>query len=72
MATFIKLFIIILLSTIVIASEEKIKIDKKAEALVCIRWQWRGEPVNGKSTCIEWAKKDCSNRLFPELCKLGG
>jgi hypothetical protein len=67
MATFIKFLIIILLSTMVVASEEK-----KDEVLVCVRWQWRGAPFEGKVSCIEWAKKDCSNRMYPELCKLGG
>ena len=51
----------------VVASEEK-----KDEVLVCVRWQWRGAPFEGKVSCIEWAKKDCSNRMYPELCKLGG
>lgn len=44
----------------------------KKEILVCIRWQWSGPPFEGKVTCIEWVKKDCSNRLYPEICKLGG
>ena len=66
MATAIKFFIIILLSTIVVASDKK-----QDEVLVCTRWKWKGEPFENKVTCIEWTKKDCSNRLYPELCKLG-
>jgi hypothetical protein len=44
----------------------------KEKVLVCIRWQWVGPPVEGRVTCIEWIYKDCSNRLYPEICKLGG
>jgi hypothetical protein len=45
---------------------------KKDEVLICIRWKWSNTPQEGKVNCVEWAKKDCSNRLYPEICKKGG
>ena len=45
---------------------------KKDEVLVCVRWQWISTAIEGKVACLEWAKKDCSNRLYPEICKKGG
>ena len=44
----------------------------KNEAWVCVRWQWTTTPFEGKVNCVAWAKKDCSNRLYPEVCKKGG
>jgi hypothetical protein len=45
---------------------------KKDEAWICVRWQWVYTALEQKVNCVEWAKKDCSNRLYPELCKRGG
>jgi hypothetical protein len=64
--------VVLLLSTIVVASEENLSKLKKSQVWVCVRWQWSGAPFEGRVTCVEWAKKDCSNRLYPEICKRGG
>jgi hypothetical protein len=45
---------------------------KKDEVWVCARWQWVSTALEGKVHCIEWAKKDCSERLYKEICKLSG
>ena len=43
---------------------------KKDETLKCVRWRWTGDVYERKVYCIEWVKKDCSNRLHKEICKL--
>lgn len=48
------------------ASAEK---AKKDETLKCVRWRWIGDVFERKVYCIEWAKKDCSQRLYKEICK---
>ena len=45
---------------------------KKDEVRVCVKWQWVSTALEGKVQCIEWATKDCSNRLYPEICRRGG
>jgi|688.fasta_scaffold14216_4 hypothetical protein len=35
----------------------------------CVRWIWSGDVYARKVTCVEWRKKDCSNRLYKEICK---
>ena len=45
---------------------------KKDEVMICQRWQWSGPAYEGRVVCIEWVKKDCSQRLYKEICKLGG
>jgi hypothetical protein len=73
MGTFLKLLIILLLSTtVIVSSEETSNGLKKDEVWLCVRWQWTTTPVEGKVNCVEWVKKDCSNRLYPEICKRGG
>jgi hypothetical protein len=39
---------------------------------VCVKWKWTGDVYNRKVHCVEWKKKDCSNRLHKEICKLEG
>jgi hypothetical protein len=48
------------------------QILKKNETWVCVKWKWSNGPFEGKVSCLEWAKKDCSNRLYPEICKRSG
>jgi len=73
MGTFIKLLAsLLLLLTMVVSSEENSNGLKKDEVWLCVRWQWKNTPFEGKTNCIEWAKKDCSNRMYPEICKRGG
>ena len=45
---------------------------KKDEILICQRWQWAGAPYESRVICVEWAKKDCTQRLYIEICKRGG
>jgi len=72
MGTFIKLLTILLSTTVIVSSGETSNGLKKNEGSVCVRWQWTTTPFEGKVNCVEWAKKDCSNRLYPEICKRGG
>lgn len=42
------------------------------EILTCVRWKWSSnDTFNRHSVCIEWKKKDCSKRLYKEICKGG-
>ena len=66
------LVILIPLLMMVVASEEKPNTLKKDEAWICVKWQWASTAAEGKVNCTEWAKRDCSNRLYPEICKRGG
>lgn len=50
-----------------LAASEKNKIDEPSK---CVRWKWTGDVFERKVYCIEWIKKDCSNRLHKEICKL--
>jgi len=45
---------------------------KKWSEWQCVRWTWTGDVYHRRVICVEWAKKDCSNRLYPEICKRGG
>jgi hypothetical protein len=42
---------------------------RKDESVKCVRWGWTGDVFERRVYCIEWAKKDCSNRLHKEICK---
>ena len=44
-------------------------VARKDETLKCVRWGWNGDVFERRVYCIEWAKKDCSNRLHKEICK---
>ena len=41
-------------------------------AWACVRWTWTGDVYNRRVVCVEWQKKDCASRLYPEICKRGG
>jgi hypothetical protein len=62
----IKLIVFIICLIILSASAEK---TKKDETSKCVRWGWTGDVYERKVYCIEWAKKDCSQRLHKEICK---
>ena len=62
----IKLIVFIICLIILSASAEK---TKKDETSKCVRWGWSGDVYERKVYCIEWVKKDCSNRLHKEICK---
>jgi len=73
MGSFIKLLAsLLLVLAMVVSSEENSNGLKKDEVWLCVRWQWTNTPFEGKTNCVEWAKKDCSNRMYPEICKRGG
>lgn len=44
---------------------------KKDEVWVCDNWQLVGNPIEKQTVCLSWVKKDCSNRMYKEICKLG-
>ena len=62
------LALILLSATAAVSSEEK----AKDETQYCVRWRWVGDVNERKVYCIEWAKKDCSNHLYKEICKQRG
>ena len=72
MVSIVKWLLVAWLSIMVVASEEISNRLKKNEAWVCVRWQWTNTALEQKVNCVEWVIKDCSNRLYPELCKRGG
>jgi len=72
MVSIVKWSVVAWLSIMAVSSEENLSQSKKDQVWVCVRWQWAGAPVDGGVTCVAWAKKDCSNRLYPEICKRGG
>ena len=68
----LKLGILIAIMTIADLTASSKQILKKDEVWVCVRWKWAGSPGQSQVLCVEWAKKDCSNRLYPEICRKGG
>jgi hypothetical protein len=62
----VKIIVFIICLIISTASAKKTKED---ETLKCVRWGWTGDVYERKVYCIEWVKKDCSNRLHKEICK---
>jgi hypothetical protein len=64
-----KILPVLLLLTVLAGSAEQ-TIDKDAP-WICVRWQWTGDVYNRTVYCLEWKKKDCSNRLYKDICKLG-
>lgn len=45
---------------------------KNEEILVCVKWKW--VEINGvkQVACLSWQVRDCSKRLYKEICKLEG
>jgi len=39
---------------------------------ICSKWTWTGDVYDRRVVCVEWQKKDCSNRFYPEICRLEG
>jgi hypothetical protein len=36
----------------------------------CIKWTWDQQDINTRRViCLKWEKKDCSKRLYKEICK---
>jgi hypothetical protein len=60
----------VLLSLVVLAKSSEQTPDKDI-TWMCEKWQWSGDVFERKIMCIKWIKKDCSNRMYKELCKLG-
>ena len=65
--------IVFLLLFVTIANAENPKDKLKPnEAWVCTAWRGSADPSqNSPSVCIKWTKKDCSNRLYVDICKRG-
>jgi len=58
-------FQILLLLLVLVPAEASVK----DETLKCVRWGWTGDVYERKVYCLEWVKKDCSQRLHKEICK---
>ena len=44
---------------------------KENEVWVCSRWTWTSQDMYVRNaTCVLWTKKDCSDRLHKEICKI--
>lgn len=65
-ANVIRCVVFIICLLILTASAEK---TNKDEGLKCVRWKWTGDVFGRKVYCVEWNKKDCSKRLYKEICK---
>ena len=63
-----KLLFVSLLSTFLLVSTEQ---KDNNITWICEKWQWTGDVFERKVYCVKWIKKDCSNRMYKELCKLG-
>lgn len=70
-----KILILLLMTLVVvvvpsstIGQNEKLKPN---EVKVCARWMWTGDVFDRKVYCVEWVIKDCSNRLYVDICKRG-
>ena len=56
-----------ILTCLVVPSAQTINVNTPTNE--CVKWTWSGDVYSRKVTCLEWRKKDCSNRLHKELCK---
>ena len=64
-----KLLSVSLLFTVLLVSAEQK--DNNDTTWICERWQSLGDVFGRKVVCVKWVKKDCSNRMYKEICKLG-
>lgn len=64
-----KLLSVSLLFTVLLVSAEQK--DNNDTTWICERWQSSGDVFERKVVCVKWVKKDCSNRMYKEICKLG-
>lgn len=64
-----KLLSVSLLFTVLLVSAEQK--DNNDTTWICERWQSSGDVFERKVMCVKWIKKDCSNRMYKEICKLG-
>lgn len=46
--------------------------QNKNDLYVCVRWTWKGDVFERKVICLEWKPLDCSNRMYPEICRTEG
>ena len=65
------LLLLILVMLITASAEIKESPKKPDEVKVCARWMWTGDVFDRKVYCVEWVIKDCSNRLYVDICKRG-
>jgi hypothetical protein len=68
MVTYLKWLVVLLLTVILPAAGQNNK-DKPDDGKRCVRWGWSGDVYERKVYCLEWVKKDCSQRLHKEICK---
>lgn len=68
----VKFFSFTILFVLLTANAEKKKDPalKEDEVWSCVRWKWNSQDyVTRQAVCLEWQKKDCSKRLYKEICK---
>ena len=68
MVTYLKWLVVLLLTVTLSAAGQNNK-DKPDDGKKCVRWGWSGDVYERKVYCLEWVKKDCSQRLHKEICK---
>lgn len=71
MATNLRWLVVLLLAITLseAGQEEKLKPD---EVWVCTAWRGSADPSqNSPTVCIKWTKKDCSQRMYKQICKRG-
>jgi len=67
MVTYLKWLVVLLLTvTLSAAGQNK---EKPDDGKRCVRWGWSGDVYERRIYCLEWVKKDCSQRLHKEICK---
>ena len=69
MATYLK-WLVVLLLTITLSAAGQNSNPKPDEGKRCVRWGWTGDVFERRVYCLVWVKKDCSQRLHKEICKL--
>jgi hypothetical protein len=69
MATRLK-WLVALLLTITLSAAGQNNKSKTNDSMRCVRWGWTGDVFERKVYCLVWVKKDCSQRLHKEICKL--
>ena len=70
MSTSLKWLVVVLLTITLSEASQNQKL-KPDEAWVCARWMWVGDVFDRKVYCVQWVIKDCSNRLYKDICKRG-
>lgn len=63
-------WLLILLLTITLSASGQNNQPKQDDGVRCVKWRGAGDGFNQKVTCLLWVKKDCSQRLHKDICRL--